>query len=130
MTSTTTGSAVPRMAANRSGGKMIADCWHNIFTAPERGKKVVWYNGSALNPIFQAAGLEWCHGEAFSARLAAMHLEGPAQAAGEGYGYIGELCSSAGTHLGCAVMTQKAIPEKQSGIVGMVDQDELASKLP
>src|SRR6516164_3895180 len=113
MTSTTTGSTVTRMEANRSGGKMIADYWGNIFTARERGKRVVWYNGSAVNPIFQAAGLEWCHGEAFSARLAATHLEGPAQLAGSEYGYIAELCSYARTHLGCAVLTQRAA--QQSG---------------
>ena len=36
-----------------------------------------------------------------------MHLEGPAQLAGEEYGYVGELCSYARTHLGCAVLTQR-----------------------
>ena len=74
---TTTGSDRSRGWPHRTGGQMIADYWDNIFTAPERGKKVVWYNGGALNPIFQAAGLDWCHGEAFAARLAALHLEGP-----------------------------------------------------
>src|SRR5260370_7388290 len=110
MASKTTGSTVTRMAANRSGGKMIADYWDNIFTAPERGKKVVWYNGSALNPIFQAAGLEWCHGEAFSARLAALHLEGPAQLAGAEYAYINQLCSSSPTHPHCPLPLQPARP--------------------
>jgi len=132
MTSTTTGSTVTRMAANRSGGKMIADYWDNIFTAPERGKKVVWYNGSALNPIFQAAGLEWCHGEAFSARLAALHLEGPAQLAGAEYGYINELCSYSRTHLGCAVLSQGGgpAPGSETGAVDALDQAELAGRLP
>lgn len=119
-----------RLSSTKMGGKMVSDYWENIFSARERGKTVVWYNGTALNPIFQAAGLEWCHGEAFSARLAAMHMEEPAQQAGAEYGYIGELCSYARTHLGCAVMTQKGITEKQNGIVGMVDQEELAAKLP
>jgi benzoyl-CoA reductase subunit B len=119
-----------RLTSTRLGGKMVADYWENIFTAKERGKHVVWYNGTALNPIFQAAGLEWCHGEAFSARLAATHLEEPAQQAGAEYGYIGELCSYARTHLGCAVLTMKGVTEKQNGIVGMVDQETLAAKLP
>jgi benzoyl-CoA reductase/2-hydroxyglutaryl-CoA dehydratase subunit BcrC/BadD/HgdB len=119
-----------RLAATKAGGRMVAEYWENIFTAKERGKHVVWYNGTALNPIFQAAGLEWCHGEAYSARLAAMHLEGPAQQAGEEYGYINELCSYARTHLGCAVLTQRGVSEKSSGVVGMVDQQELAAKLP
>src|SRR6201996_6091408 len=130
MTSTTTGSTVTRMAANRSGGKMIADYWDNIFPAPGRGKKVVWYNGAALNPIFEAAGLEWCHGEAFSARLAAMHLEGPAQLAGEEYGYASELCPSPRTHLGCAVLTNQSQAQAETGVVGLVDQETLASRLP
>lgn len=119
-----------RLSSTRVGGKMTADYWENIFTAKERGKHVVWYNGAALNPLFQAAGLEWCHGEAFAARLAAQHLEEPAQAAGAEYGYIGELCSYARTHLGCAVLTQQTISERQTGVVGVVDQQELASKLP
>ncbi|GAA1668760.1 hypothetical protein GCM10010977_12460 [Citricoccus zhacaiensis] len=119
-----------RLSSTRMGGKMVADYWDNIFTARERGQSVVWYNGSALNPIFQAAGLAWCHGEAFSARLAAMHMEEPAQAAGAEYGYNAELCSYSRTHLGCAVLTQKGTLEKQDGIVGMADQEELAAKLP
>ena len=60
-----------RLSITQAGGKMVADYWDGVFTARERGEKVVWYNGSAVNPIFQAAGLVWCHGEAFSARLAA-----------------------------------------------------------
>ena len=95
-----------RIGGNQSGSAMVSDYWERIFTARERGSQVVWYNGSAVNPIFQAAGLEWCHGEAFSARLAAQHMEKPAQLAGEEYGYVGELCSYARTHLGCAVLTQ------------------------
>jgi benzoyl-CoA reductase/2-hydroxyglutaryl-CoA dehydratase subunit BcrC/BadD/HgdB len=131
-------SKVNRLNVTKDGGRMVSDYWENIFTARERGKRVVWYNGSAVNPIFQAAGLEWCHGEAFSARLAATHLEGPAQLAGAEYGYIAELCSYARTHLGCAVLTQRAAERAEAGpqegsdtgIVGMVDQEELASKLP
>lgn len=119
-----------RLASTRMGGQMTKEYWENIFSAKERGASVVWYNGSALNPIFQAAGLEWVHGEAFSARLAAMHLEGPAQLAGEEYGYIGELCSYARTHLGCAVLTQKTKQEMELGVVGMMDQETLASRLP
>ncbi|ATQ29161.1 2-hydroxyacyl-CoA dehydratase subunit D [Rhodococcus ruber] len=119
-----------RLSSTRVGGKLVADYWENIFTAKERGKHVVWYNGAALNPLFQAAGLEWCHGEAFAARLAAQHLEGPAQAAGAEYGYINELCSYARTHLGCAVLTHQNSGRSETGVVGLTDQQELASKLP
>ena len=119
-----------QLTSTRIGGRMVAEYWENIFTANERGKHVVWYNGAALNPLFQAAGLEWCHGEAFAARLAAQHLEGPAQAAGAEYGYIGELCSYARTHLGCAVLTHQTASQRETGIVGLLDQQELASKLP
>lgn len=119
-----------RLQSTRAAGAMVKEYWDRLFTAPDRGAQVVWYNGSALNPIFQAAGIEWCHGEAFSARLAAQHLEGPAQLAGEEYGYVGELCSYARTHLGCAVLTQRGKESERSGVVGMVDQEVLASKLP
>lgn len=119
-----------RLSITKAGGQMVADYWDGVFTARERGEKVVWYNGSAVNPIFQAAGLVWCHGEAFSARLAAQHLEGPAQLAGQEYGYIGELCSYARTHLGCAVLTRQSSNEDHTGVVGLHDQQELASRLP
>ena len=119
-----------RLSSTKIAGKMVKDYWDQLFTARERGAKVVWYNGAALNPFFQAAGIEWCHGEAFGARLAAMHLEGPAQLAGEEYGYVGELCSYARTHLGCAVLTQRDSDEAGTGVVGMTDQATLASRLP
>ncbi|GAA1668822.1 2-hydroxyglutaryl-CoA dehydratase [Citricoccus zhacaiensis] len=116
------------------GQNMVNEYWEDIFSARERGQKVVWYNGSAVNPFFQAAGLSWAHGEAFSARLAAQELEKPAQLAAEEYGYAGELCSYARTHLGCAVLTESARSRKvnaaQTGIVGLADQEELASRLP
>ena len=121
-----------RLAINKAGGKMVSDYWEDVFLARERGQKVVWYNGSALNPIFQAAGMAWCHGEAFSARLAAQHLEGPAQLAGAEYGYVGELCSYARTHLGCAVLSQKRTAGSGNGpgMVGLPEQEELAGRLP
>lgn len=131
-TTDTTDKSPRRLAINKAGGQMVADYWENVFTARERGQKVVWYNGSAVNPIFQAAGLAWCHGEAFSARLAAQHLEVPAQLAGQEYGYVGELCSYARTHLGCAVLSHKrtAGSATGTGVVGLPEQEELASKLP
>ena len=94
-----------RLSVTRAGGQLITDYWDDLFTAREQGKQIVWYNGGALNPFFQAAGLAWCHGEAFAARLAAQRLEGPAQLAGAEYGYNAELCSYARTHLGCSVLT-------------------------
>jgi benzoyl-CoA reductase subunit B len=127
---TTAGTAAlsNRLSSTKDGGKMVKDYWDRIFSARERGAQVVWYNGAALNPLFQAAGIEWCHGEAFGARLAAMHLEGPAQLAGEEYGYINELCSYARTTLGCAVLTQRGVEYEEEG--GVVDRETLAGRLP
>ncbi|MCW2714823.1 MAG: 2-hydroxyacyl-CoA dehydratase [Frankiales bacterium] len=119
-----------RLTMTRTGSKMIADYWEDLFVARENGKKIVWYNGGALNPMFQAAGLAWCHGEAFAARLAAQQLEGPAQLAGAEYGYNSELCSYSRTHLGCAVLTVQGSDDPQTGVVGLHDRVDLASKLP
>ena len=121
--------------ATRPAGSSSPDYWDNLFAAREQGKQIVWYNGGALNPIFQAAGLAWCHGEAFAARLAAQRLEGPAQLAGAEYGYNAELCSYSRTHLGCSVLTlQGAALEtgegEHTGVVGLQDQRELAARLP
>jgi benzoyl-CoA reductase subunit B len=120
-----------RLSSTKSGGKLVKDYWDRLFTARERGATVVWYNGAALNPIFQAAGIEWCHGEAFGARLAAMHLEDPAQKMSEEYGYINELCSYARTTLGCILLTQQAAASAQTGAPsGGPSQETLASRLP
>ncbi len=123
-----------RLAATASGRGMVSDYWERIFTARERKAQVVWYNGSAINPFFQAAGIEWVHGEAFSARLAAQKLEKPAQLAGKGYGYVDELCSYSRTHLGCAVLSKNTADQAQgaadAGVVGVIDQEALASRLP
>lgn len=118
-----------RLRMTGRGGELVGAYWDELFTARERGAQVVWYNGHALNPLFQAAGISWCHGEAFSARLAAQHLEGPAQLAGEEYGYVNELCSYSRTHLGCTVLTND-FGQGETGIVDAVDQRELASRLP
>lgn len=119
-----------RLGITRVGGRLISDYWDDLFTARERGKQIVWYNGGALNPMFQAAGLAWCHGEAFAARLAAQRLEGPAQLAGAEYGYNAELCSYSRTHLGCSVLTLQGTEGDQTGVVGAHDQEVLAAKLP
>lgn len=121
-----------RLTSTRNGGKMVKDYWDNLFTARERGATVVWYNGAAINPILQSAGVEWCHGEAFGARLAAMHMEGPAQQAGEAYGYINELCSYARTTLGCALLTREQETHKveMEGLPGVPEKEELARQLP
>jgi hypothetical protein len=119
-----------RLSITRAGSQLVTDYWDDLFTAREQGKQIVWYNGGALNPIFQAAGLAWCHGEAFAARLAAQRLEGPAQLAGAEYGYNAELCSYARTHLGCSVLTLQSTEGERSGVVGMNDQKELAARLP
>jgi len=121
---------VNRLTSTRAGGKLVAEYWDRLFTARERGATVVWYNGAAVNPIFQAAGVEWCHGEAFGARLAAMHHEGPAQRTGEEYGYINELCSYARTTLGCAVLTKRATIDENGVNLAGVSADTLASRLP
>jgi benzoyl-CoA reductase/2-hydroxyglutaryl-CoA dehydratase subunit BcrC/BadD/HgdB len=123
-----------RLSITRAGGQLITDYWAELFTAREAGKQIVWYNGGALNPIFQAAGLAWCHGEAFAARLAAQRLEGPAQLAGAEYGYNAELCSYSRTHLGCSILslqgTLAGAEGEQTGVVGLADAQTLAAKLP
>lgn len=123
-------SGANRLKSNDSGRHMISDYWDRIFTANERGAKVVWYNGAALNPIFQAAGLEWAHGEAFAARLSAQRLEKSAQLAAEEYGYVNELCSYARTHLGTALLARQSRERFEQGIVSAEEREDLASRLP
>lgn len=122
-------SKVNRLRASDAGRHMVSDYWERIFTIKERGTQLAWYNGGALNPIFQAAGIEWAHGEAFAARLSAQKLERAAQLAAQEYGYVGELCSYARTHLGAALLAKKA-EEQQSTVVGADEQRDIASRLP
>lgn len=119
-----------KLAATKPGGKLVNEYWEMVFRAKEEGKLVCWYEGSAINPFFQAADVVWVHGEAYSAMLAARHLEGPAQKAAEERGYLKELCSYARTHLGCAVSNQRQQNEPDSGYVNMADDKNLATRLP
>jgi benzoyl-CoA reductase subunit B len=118
-----------KLQSTRQAGQMVNDYWQDLFTAKEQGKQVVWYEGSALNPFFQAAGVAWTHGEAYSAMLAARKLELPAQQAAEERGYMRELCSYARTHLGCQVLSQRTA-EQDLALVNLVDPKTMADKLP
>src|SRR6266567_6420882 len=46
-----------RLTSTKIAGGMVKEYWDRLFTARERGAPVVWYNGAALNPFFQAAGI-------------------------------------------------------------------------
>lgn len=100
-----------RLQATKAGGKLVNDYWEGLFRAKEEGKKVVWYNGTYIPPFFHAHNLAWVHGEAWSAYLAAKHLETNAQQAGEEEGFDRELCSYARTHIGQALIEKKKVED-------------------
>ena len=124
------GKKANRLLATKLGGKLVNDYWENLFKAKEEGRKVVWYNGTYIPPFFQAHDVAWVHGEAWSAYLAAKHVELPAQQAGEDRGYVRELCSYARTHIGQALLDVRGIAE---GTIKIDPSDPVAlakSKLP
>lgn len=100
-----------RLKSTRIGSVIVNDYWSDLFAAREAGKKVVWYNGTYIPPFFHAHDLAWVHGEAWSAYLAARHVETSAQTAGEARGYDRELCSYARTHIGQALLDMKELQE-------------------
>ncbi len=121
-----------RLQATKMNNRMVTAYWEDLFQAKEQGKMVCWYEGVAINPILQAAGLAWCHGEAASALLAARNEEGPAQKAAEEAGYDRELCSYARTHIGCGVLSQRSTEEAKNLMLPQ-DQDArrgLAARIP
>src|SRR5260370_3169719 len=101
-----------RLAGNKVGGQSVHDYWSDLFNAKDDGRKVIWYNGTYIPPMFQTMDLAWVHGEAWSAYLAAKHGELPAQKAGEDRGYVRELCSYARTHIGSALLDLRAAVDK------------------
>src|SRR3984885_2619487 len=118
-----------RLAATKFGGQIVHDYWSDLFSAKDDGRKVIWYNGTYIPPMFQTMDLAWVHGEAWSAYLAAKHGELPAQRAGEDRGYVRELCSYARTHIGSALPDLRAPVDR----VAADPTDERAltmSKLP
>jgi benzoyl-CoA reductase subunit B len=118
-----------RLASTKQGGQIVHDYWSDLFNAKEEGRKVVWYNGTYIPPMFQTMDVRWVHGEAWSAYLAAKHGELPAQKAGEDRGYVRELCSYARTHIGSALMDVRAAHERL--VVDPTDERALTmSKLP
>ncbi|MCB1667180.1 MAG: 2-hydroxyacyl-CoA dehydratase [Pseudomonadales bacterium] len=117
-----------RLKATKAGGKLVNDYWESLFRAKEEGKKVVWYNGTYIPPFFHAHDVAWVHGEAWSAYLAAKHLETDAQQAGEDKGYDRELCSYARTHIGQALIEKKKV---EDGVISASDpRSEDIKKLP
>ena len=135
--STMTIAAPPAKRANRLqttklNNKMVTAYWENLFTAKEQGKLVCWYEGVAINPLMQAAGIAWCHGEAAAALMAARNEEGPAQAAAEAAGYDRELCSYARTHIGCGILSQRSLEEAKNLMVPAdpATRRSLASRIP
>ena len=75
-----------RLKATKLNNRMVTDYWEDLFRAKDEGRFVCWYEGVAINPILQAAGVAWCHGEAMSALLAARNEEGPGATGGRGVG--------------------------------------------
>ena len=122
--------AANKLKSTRMAGKLVNDYWDMVWRAKEEGKLVCWYEGSAINPFLEAADIVWVHGEAYSAMLAARHLEGPAQATAEARGYMKELCSYARTHLGCAVTNQRTRNDTDTGVTNAPDDADIASRLP
>ncbi len=111
-----------RMNSTRLAGKMVNDHWNRVFDAGNN-RPLVWYEGSVVTAFYQAMGMEWAHGEAFSALLAARHMELPPQKEAERRGYNRELCSYARTHMGCALFTDRGYPAD-------LPADSIAKDLP
>ncbi|MTE01645.1 2-hydroxyacyl-CoA dehydratase [Paracoccus sp. YIM 132242] len=122
-----TGKKANKLQSTRIAGKLVNDYWEMVWRAKEEGKLICWYEGSAINPFLEAAGICWVHGEAYSAMLAARHQEAKAQQVAEERGYMRELCSYARTHLGCAVSNQRL---RGDGAGAAPDDDDLTWKLP
>jgi benzoyl-CoA reductase subunit B len=97
-----------RLKATKLNNTLVNQYWEDLFHAKERGQLVCWTEGVAVNPILQAAGIAWCHGEAAAALLAARKESAAPQAYMEQKGYDRELCSYARTHLGCGMMNLDA----------------------
>lgn len=124
------GTRANRLKTTKQGGKLVNDYWENLFTAKERGKKVVWYNGTYIPPFFHSHDVAWVHGEAWAAYLAAKHGELPAQRAGEDRGYDRELCSYARTHIGQALIDLRDLKDGKLGIAPDDPRALTMAKLP
>ncbi|MGE4243084.1 2-hydroxyacyl-CoA dehydratase subunit D [Ramlibacter sp.] len=118
-----------RLRSTRNSGRMVNEYWSSLYRAREEGRKVLWYNGQKMNVFAQAAGVAWVHGEAYSALLAARHLEGPAQKAASDHGFMQEVCSYSRTHMGCALAGDSGgAPPPAPG--EMPDAEAMARGLP
>ena len=118
-----------RLASTRNGGQMVKEYWERIFTARERGAHVVWYNGAALNPIFQAAGIEGAtarrSARAWPRCISRVRRSSPARSTGTS-------TSSARTRgrTWGARSSHSRARAGRAGVVGLTDQETLAGRLP
>ena len=113
-----------RLKTTSLNNKMVTAYWDDLFSAKADGKQVCWFEGVSINPLLQAMDISWCHGEAWSALLAAKKEEQPALEASEERGYQRELCSYARTHIGSGILTQS------NQIPGTPDHEMMAGRAP
>ena len=120
-----------RLASTKLGGQMIKDYWERMFTARERGAHVVWYNGAAAEPdlpggrhrvvprrgVLGAAGRDAPRGPG-AARRRGVRLHRRAV-----------LLRAHAPRLRRADQAQRQA-QSETGIVGLIDQETLASRLP
>ncbi len=95
--------------------KLVGDAVNQFYAelprAPAEGKMVAWCDGFPLPfPLLRAMDIAYFFGDAYSATVAARHLEKPLQQVAEDRGYSREICSYTRNTMGCALFPDEQKP--------------------
>ena len=89
-------------------GKAVDAFYAELRRAPQEGKKVAFCDGYPLPfPILRAMDIAYMYGDAYSAMVAARHVEKRLQDIAEERGYLREVCSYTRNAMGCSLFPQE-----------------------
>lgn len=89
-------------------GRAVDAFYAELRRAPEEGKKVAFCDGFPLPfPILRAMDIAYFYGDAYSAMVAARHVEKRLQDIAEERGYLREVCSYTRSAMGCSLFPQE-----------------------
>src|SRR3989337_2334933 len=89
-------------------GKAVDAFYAELRRAPQEGKKLAFCDGYPLPfPILRAMDIAYMYGYAYSAMVAARHVEKRLQDIAEERGYLREVCSYTRNAMGCALFPRE-----------------------
>jgi benzoyl-CoA reductase subunit B len=97
-----------RLKSTAFVGRAVDAFYAELREAPAAGKRVAFCDGFPLPfPILRTMDITYFYGDAYSAMVAARHIEKPLQQVAEEHGYLREVCSYTRNAMGCSLFPRE-----------------------